>query len=196
MELLWQQLIAQSFAEVVAVLCSLLYVHFAARQQLLCWPFALASTALYTWIFWETSLFFQSVLNAWYLLMAVYGWLTWRKMDQTEPNQIQRWGLTRNIEVMLGLFWVSVLLFQIVQFLSSEAILFLDVAIAVYSAFVTYMLTQKILENWLYWFFINSFTAWLCFQQELFLTTLLFLIYVVFSVKGYLHWRLEDRAVN
>lgn len=195
-ELLWQQITEQSFAEVMAVLCSLLYVHCAAKQQLWCWPFALASTALYTWIFWETSLFFQSVLNAWYLIMAVYGWISWRKLEQNETSQVQRWGVTRNIEVLLGLFWISVLLFQIVQFLSTESILFLDVAIAVYSAFVTYMLTQKVLENWVYWFFINGFTAWLCFQQELFLTTVLFLIYVVFSVKGYLNWRLEDRVVS
>lgn len=195
MELLWQQVMQQSLAEVLAVVCSLLYVHFAAKQQLWCWPFALASTALYTWIFWETSLFFQSVLNAWYLIMAVYGWLNWRKVAKTGEKLVQQWGLKQNVVLSLSLLLATILAFQVLSFVSPEPILFLDLAIAVYSAFVTYMLAQKVLENWLYWFVLNSLTAWLCYQQGLLLTALLFAIYVFFSIKGYINWRSNQQLV-
>ncbi|BDX07239.1 nicotinamide riboside transporter PnuC [Planctobacterium marinum] len=195
MELLWQQVMQQSLAEVLAVICSLLYVHLAAKQQLWCWPFALASTALYTWIFWETSLFFQSVLNAWYLIMAVYGWLNWRKVAKTGKEQVQQWGVRQNVLLSLSLLLVSVLAFQVLSFVSPEPIIFLDLAIAIYSAFVTYMLAQKVLENWLYWSVLNSLTAWLCYHQGLLLTALLFAIYVLFSIKGYINWRNNHQLV-
>ena len=78
----WQQLTSQSLLEVLAVICSLCYVHFAARQHRACWPFALVSTSLFIYLFWETSLFFNSILNGWYLIMAVYGWFNWKNMEE------------------------------------------------------------------------------------------------------------------
>lgn len=190
LETLWQQIQAQSAPEVLAVIVSLCYVHFAAKQHIVCWPFALCSTGLYTWLFWETNLFFQSMLNGWYLIMAVYGWFNWKNMDE-DSKGVQSWSVKSNLIITSVLMLVSVLSYQLISTFVEQKIIFLDLTIAIFSAYITYMLAQKVLENWLYWIVINSFTVWLCYQQGLILTAVLFVLYVFYAIKGYISWRSE-----
>ena len=53
----------------------------------------------------------------------------------------------------------------------------------------TWMVTRKILENWLYWLLINSISVWLFWQKGLALYALLFVLYIVIAIYGYFNWR-------
>ena len=53
----------------------------------------------------------------------------------------------------------------------------------------TWMVTQKILENWLYWFVINTVSVWLFMDRGLNPTAALFALYILLSVIGYFVWR-------
>lgn len=186
----WQQLTSQSLLEVLAVICSLCYVHFAARQHRACWPFALVSTSLFIYLFWETSLFFNSILNGWYLIMAVYGWFNWKNMEE-EHKPVTSWGLINNILLIVGLTIVSLVCYKAISSMVSEEILLLDLSVSVFSAVITYMLAQKVRENWLYWIVINALTSFLCFQQGLILVGVLHIIYMAYSIKGFVNWGSE-----
>ena len=63
--------------EIVAVVAAILYLAFAIREKIICWLFAAISTAIYIWLFIEARLYMESVLNAFYLVMAGYGWYVW-----------------------------------------------------------------------------------------------------------------------
>lgn len=57
----------------------------------------------------------------------------------------------------------------------------------------TWMVARKLLENWYYWFVIDSAAIWLYLQRGLHLTALLFAMYLVLIVIGYLAWRRSMR---
>ena len=59
------------------------------------------------------------------------------------------------------------------------------------SVFTTYLVTQKILSNWLYWIIINSVGIFLNIDKEFYLTALLLLSYQIISIFGYIKWRKE-----
>ena len=69
-----QQLLATSAWELLAVLLAIAYLFLALRENSLCWYCALASTAIFTSLFWDVSLLMESALNVYYMAMAVYGW--------------------------------------------------------------------------------------------------------------------------
>jgi nicotinamide mononucleotide transporter len=75
--------------ELVAMLLALAYVILAAQGSLWCWPAAFISTALYTVIFYDVLLLMDSALNAYYLVMAVYGYWAWQKNTSTDFGQNQ-----------------------------------------------------------------------------------------------------------
>ena len=56
------------------------------------------------------------------------------------------------------------------------------------------MVTQKILENWLYWLVIDSVSIYLYLDRELYLTAALFAVYVIIVIFGYRQWLQHYRA--
>ena len=65
-----------------------------------------------------------------------------------------------------------------------------------YAVVTTYMVTKKILENWGYWFVIDSVSVYLYYSRGLYLTALLFIAYLVIIVFGYLKWKKEYDQAN
>ncbi|WP_153915401.1 nicotinamide riboside transporter PnuC [Shewanella sp. TC10] len=64
--------------EAIAVILAIAYLVLAMRTNIWCWAAAFVSTAIYTVLFWKVSLLMESVLNVYYMAMAVYGFWLWR----------------------------------------------------------------------------------------------------------------------
>ena len=71
---------------------------------------------------------------------------------------------------------------------TTAALPFLD-ALTTWGAIITtYMVAKKILENWFYWFFIDSISVYLFLSRDLYFTSALFVIYLILIVIGYNSW--------
>jgi len=66
---------------------------------------------------------------------------------------------------------------------------YLDTFTTVFAVFATYLVTQKVLENWLYWLVIDAISIYLYIEKGLIPTTVLFIIYVIIAVYGYFKWQ-------
>ena len=60
----------------------------------------------------------------------------------------------------------------------------------------TWMVAKKIIQNWHYWFVIDSVSVYLYVSRGLWLTALLFVLYLVLIVIGYRAWRKSMDAVR
>ena len=63
-----------------------------------------------------------------------------------------------------------------------------DAFTTVFSVFATYMVTKKILGNWLYWIVIDLVSSYLYLVRNLEMTALLFMVYTIIAILGYLSW--------
>ncbi len=179
--------------ELIAMLLSLAYVILAARGSLWCWPAAFISTALYTYIFYDVLLLMDSALNAYYLLMAVYGYWQWWKHTNKNENKsaeitIVSWGLSWHIKACIGLAVIAAALGYVMANFTPADFPYLDTYTTVYAVFATYLVTQKVLENWLYWIVIDLVSIYLYIEKGLVPTTVLFVIFVIVAGYGYFKW--------
>lgn len=184
--------------ELVAMLLALAYVILAAQGSLWCWPAAFISTALYTFIFYDVLLLMDSALNAYYLVMAIYGYWAWQKNTSTNTNQNQSstntplaiisWSGNRHLKICLSLTITSLVLGYIVANYTPASFPYLDTFTTVFAVFSTYLVTQKVLENWLYWVVIDAVSIYLYIEKDLIPTTVLFIIYVAIALYGYFKW--------
>lgn len=181
------QLSQQSYLEIVAVILALFYVYLAARQNIWCWPCALLSTAIYTYLFWEVTLPFHVLLNVYYMLMAIYGWRQWQGKS-SQKLQVKSWPAQRHLLWISLLVIGSLLLSAGASSVFDEQYLYLDAFITVFSVFTTVLVAHKVRENWLYWIVIDLVSAYLFFAKGLALTGLLFMLYTFFAFYGYLQW--------
>jgi nicotinamide mononucleotide transporter len=181
------QLNQQSYLEIVAVILALVYVYLAARQNIWCWPCALLSTAIYTYLFWEVTLPFHVLLNVYYMLMAIYGWRQWQG-ESSQKLQVKSWPAQRHLLWISLLVIGSLVLSAGASSVFDEQYLYLDAFITVFSVFTTVLVAHKVRENWLYWIVIDLVSAYLFFAKGLALTGLLFMLYTFFAFYGYLQW--------
>ena len=185
-----EQIVATSLAEWLAVVLAIAYVLLAAQQSAWCWLAALTSTAIYTWLFWQVALPFQSALNLFYMVMAVYGYWQWHHKPG-EDKSVQSRSLSWHVLAVFGLTAVAVGLGKLAATQFNSEYLWLDAAINVFSVATTFMVAHKILQNWIYWFVINTAAVFLYWQSGLILSACLFIGYVGFSVYGYNQWKQE-----
>ena len=187
----WQQ---QSYWEVFAVVLAIAYVWLAAKANRWCWPCGFASTAVYTVLFWSVSLPFQSALNGYYMLMAIYGWWHWKNQQNDVELPFSTWSGKAHLMWILGLAVASWLLAQGATHWFVSQQVYLYATVLVFSLFATYLMAQKIPQHWLYWIVIDLAAGYLYWLQGLYLTGLLFYSYFLFSIYGYYQLQRQWKA--
>ena len=174
--------------EVLATILGIIYVVLAAKESFWCWPAAFVSTLIYTALFWEGQLPMQAILNFYYMGMAIYGYQLWRKKSaQEEVFQVTTLSLSKHLIYIISATVLSIVIGYLSATTTSK-LPFLDAAVMVFSVINTYLMAQKILENWIYWLVIDAAAIYLYWQTGFYVTIIMFSLYLVLAVYGYLEW--------
>lgn len=192
MQNLISQLLATSPWEAIAAALGLAYLLLAVRRNLLCWLCAFISTAIYLALFARAALYMQSLLQVFYLVMAVYGFIDWRK-GRTESGDvlIRSWTLRQHLLAAVVIALATVINGWLLAHNTDAAAPYVDSLVTWSSVVTTWMVARRVIENWLYWIAVDAIAAWLYFSQGLLVTTVLFVIYLGIVVRGYFAWRRE-----
>lgn len=188
--LLGEALGAMSAAESLAVVLALAYLLLAAREHIACWACALVSTAIYTVVFWDVSLLMEAALNVYYMAMAVYGWHQWRYGGAThEGVSIRSLSARQHGLIVAAVACLTLASGTYLANQTSAAWPYVDSFTTWASVITTVLVAKKYLENWLYWFVIDSVSIPLYLDRGLYLTAALFAVYLVIVVFGYVSWQ-------
>ena len=193
---------ATSQLEIVSVAAGLLYVILAARENIWCWPAAFVGTATAIFLFWDASLLMESALNVYYLVMAIFGWWQWRygssqknSSDEKTELEISSWGMYQHAIAIVLIAALTFLSGYFLQNNTGAALPYVDSFTTWAAVITTWMVTRKILENWLYWIVIDVVGVWLYSERGLYLYAVLFVAYTIIAIFGYLEWRRKYAAV-
>lgn len=180
---------ATSALEFVSVAFGLAYVVLAARENVWCWPAAVINTGTAIALFWDATLLMESGLNVFYLLIAFYGWWQWQYGgDDESPLKIRRWPLRNHLMTLVVALGLTSVSGHWLAGNSSASFPYLDSFTTWAAVLCTWMVTRKVLENWLYWIVINSISIYLFYSKGLALYSLLMALYLVIAVYGYRQW--------
>jgi len=181
--------------EWVAAALALGYLLLAIRQNAWCWSFAIASALLYLVVFARSGLYMQAALQVFYAGMGVYGWRAWSGTRQSVPIAITRWPVGHHVLAWSAIAIVTVVNGALIARQTAGSwVPYADAAIAWGSVLTTWMVTRKILENWLYWIVLDAAMVALAAWQGLAATALLFTLYTLLAMRGYWQWRRDERA--
>ncbi|QYJ87632.1 nicotinamide riboside transporter PnuC [Shewanella mesophila] len=181
--------------EAVAVILAIAYLWLAMRGSVWCWAAALFSTAIYTMLFWEVSLLMESVLNVYYMLMAVYGYWLWTRGGGDDNGvEVVSWSLPRHCVLIGVTAAISAIVGHLMATYTTASYPYLDAATSCFAVVTTYLVAKKVLENWLYWVVIDFVSIYLYLNKGLMLTSMLFILYVGMAIGGYFLWRTSMRT--
>ena len=182
-----------SVLETIAVIFAVIYLALAIQRNIWCWAAAAVSTSLYLVIFIDVKLYAESMLQVFYLGMAGYGFLRWRAVELEALAPVIRWSF-RNHAIAIVAIGLGTALLGAALTLTDAAWPLVDAFTTTASLFATWMVAQRVLENWLYWLIIDAVSIALFIDRGLYFTALLFGLYIVMIAFGWRRWLAAYRA--
>jgi nicotinamide mononucleotide transporter len=161
----------------------------AIKQQLACWVAAFITSCLYVWVLFGARLYMESLLNGFYAAMAVYGYWQWARGANGRGLKICRWPLWRHVVGLVGVVGMSLVTSYFLRRFTPAALPFMDSMATWSSVFATFLVARKVYENWHWWLVIDSVSLCLYFSRGLYVTMVLFFVYVVMIIIGMREWR-------
>ncbi len=191
-EILTGNLLQTTRIEALAVLFSIAYVILAAYQNNWCWPAAIISVSLYIYICFTAKLYSETGLQVFYLAMGFYGWWQWTKKSiENKKINITTIDFKKHVLIVLSGIGITLPFYFTTKNYTDAALPFSDAFVTAFSLIATFMVTKKILENWIYWIVIDSIAIYIYMNRGLQLTAVLYFIYVIIAVVGFINWRRE-----
>jgi nicotinamide mononucleotide transporter len=184
-----QAIFQTSIWEWLAVLSGILYVIFISFKNPIAWFFAILNSILYIYLCFISQLYIETGLQFFYVIMAIYGWIIWTNKRISSIDKIIRWpinyhllnfGISATIALVLGLLFDN---------FTNQAYPYVDAFTGVFSLAATFMVTKKVLENWIYWILIDAICIFLFAARDLYLSAVLFFIYTLIAIFGLLRWK-------
>ena len=168
----------------VMVLCSIRELHWS-------WPLAIVSSILYFFVFKDSLLYAEASLQLVFAVLALWGWRQWLRRGEGDVPALHVQRLSRRgwwlCALALALLWPA-LAWGLMHYTDSD-VPWWDALPTALSLIGQALLGRKLLENWLVWLVVNIISVGLFAYKGLWLTCLLYAIFVAMSVAGWREWQ-------
>jgi nicotinamide mononucleotide transporter len=179
-----------TWLEIVALVLSLAMVVFNIRVDPIGWPLAIVASLLYCLLFRHSRLYGEAALQIFFAVVALWGWWQWLRGTQADGQAL------RVRELGTRGRWLALLALAIAWPVTGLFLRrFTDTDVPWWDAFPTaasvigqWLLGRKYVENWPAWVIVNVVSVALFAYKGLWLTVLLYAVFVVMSFIGWRAW--------
>jgi len=193
--------------ELLGVFFGLLSVLFSKKRNIWVYPTGIISTVLFVYLLWVGRLFGDMLINAYYTVMSVYGWVLWAKHSQDSVHvEISQMSAsdTKNTLWLALLSWLFVMFVYyfkpyINNDFSMEGIT-LGLAHFIWTDWVDatttaiflvgmWLMARRKIENWLFWIVGDAISIPLYTYKGFLFTALQYTIFTLIAVLAYIEWK-------
>lgn len=183
------QWFSNHYLELSAFVFGVLGVWLTARQSIWCWPVGLANVVLSLFVFYFSRLYADVLLQVFYFVMTIYGWINWlRGGEKKSVLKVRR--------IRFSELWLMVVCGMIMAALTgwlfstftNASLPWLDSLVAVWGVIGTWAMARKIMEHWMIWVVVDLLCVGIYAYKELYFFTALYFIFTLLALYGWKQW--------
>jgi len=176
--------------EIVAAVFGVVSVFLSVRQNIWSWPTAIINVAMYIVVFYRSKLYSDTGLQVIYVVLNFYGWYQWLYGGKNRTVlPVARTGARLGaILVVIGTVSTAAL-GTFVSRNTDAALPYMDALTTSTSLVAQWMMTKKLLENWIVWVAVDVVYIGMYIYKDLYVTSALYAVFLVLSVMGYFEWK-------
>ncbi len=180
------------YLESFAVIMNIISVFYAKQNNILVYPTGIIGTGIFVYILLNFSLLGDTIINAYFFSMSIYGWYFWsRKKDEVYINQVST--INQNEIKYLFILAISSLIF--IYFVYdyfdkwNNWTAYVDnITTAIFFVAMWLMARRKV-ESWIFWIIGDLITVPLYFYKGLTISSIQYIIFLILAVLGYISWK-------
>ena len=180
-----------TWLEIVAFVLAVVMVVMNMRVDPVAWPLAIVSSLLYFALFWNSRLYGDASLQIFFALIALWGWWQWLRGTRADGAALQVSVLPARARIVLlvalAAAWPATGLF--LKHYTDTDVPWWDAFPTAASVIGQWLLGRKYIENWLAWIVVNVVSVGLFAYKGLWLTVLLYAVFIAMSFAGWRAWQ-------
>lgn len=184
-----------SLLEIIAVILGLANIVLIVRRSLWNYPFGIAMVSLYCLIFVEARLYSDALLQIFFFVLNVYGWLNWSGARTAETGVPVRWLGVRGLLIWATTGVAASLLWGLLMHRQTDAAApYWDASVAMLSIVAQLLMARRYIDNWTFWIIVDCLAIPLYWSKGLQLTAGLYVIFLLLSLTGLFQWMRARRG--
>ena len=195
------------YFEAIAVIFGLLSVFFSIRQNIWVYPTGIISTVLFIYITFKFGLLGDMIINFYYSVMSIYGWILWSKNSEDDIHVEIKKANVAEWKIGTLLFAASLIFIGIIyyykpfidnQFSMENVKLglyhldwanYTDIVTASMFFVGMYFMAKRNIENWIFWIVADIICVPMMYQKGLAITSIQYLVFTAMAIVGYVEWK-------
>ncbi|MDN3551077.1 nicotinamide riboside transporter PnuC [Mucilaginibacter aquaedulcis] len=189
-----EQIKETTWVQWLALILGVAEVLLARVNNIWLYPTGILGTSIAIYLLLDVGLYAESILNGYYVVMSIYGWIYWIKKKNEPPVKIS-WQ-TKNEWIISITICVAGWVFFYVLLKNLPAKYFTPSNVPVWDALISstawagmWLLARRKIENWVFLNISNLFAIPILFYKHLPMFALLTIFLFIVAVFGYFEWR-------
>lgn len=197
----------QIILEIIAMVFGILSVYFSVKKNIWVYPTGIISTALYVYILFVFGLLGDCMINVYYTVMSIYGWILWAKNSKDHVHVEVSWATKKEWIYGSILFVLSLILVTVVYYykpfidnkFSMENVNlglyhldwanWLDVFTTSIFLVGMWFMAKRRIENWIFWIIGDFICIPMMIYKGLGITSVQYMVFTVMAFIGYFEWK-------
>ena len=178
--------------EVIAVLFAIASVLYSKKNNIKVYPTGIIATLIFAYLLYKWELFGDMIINVYYFVMSVYGWYLWSKSSDDRPVLSISKMSRGDYKISTLIFIFSTIFVALVYFYFEKFGVwwsYVDILTTGLFFIGMYLLAKRKVEHWIFLIIGDFISVPLYYFKGYTITGILFVIYTIIAVLGYLEWK-------
>jgi nicotinamide mononucleotide transporter len=135
-------------------------------------------------VFYQQDLYSNLSIQPVFLIQSIYGIINWRNNVQEGKLKIESVS-----DIRIPIFAAMTISFIFLVIFNKSVSPIMDSITSSFSIVGYYLLGKRKFENWIFWMVANVIYIIMFLSQQMYLSSLLYCVFLFISVLGYIKWK-------
>ncbi|PWS29820.1 nicotinamide riboside transporter PnuC [Pedobacter paludis] len=196
------QILNTSIIEWLVVGFGVSEVLLAKKNNIWLYPTGIVSILLGMFLLFKANLYAEIILNFYYLIMSIYGWIIWKNKESHHHTEVY-WSTKKEliIAVLISIIGFGVFYFLLLNlpehfiinganiYFTKSDVPFADAFVSAFAWAGMWLLAKRKIENWIFLNISNIVAIPLLIHKKYIMMSCLTTFLFVVAIFGYLDWK-------
>ncbi len=194
--------------EIFASILGIASVFFSMKRNIWVYPTGIISTAIYIYLLFNWGLYGDMLINVYYTIMSVYGWILWGKATEEDHVHVPVLRMNKKEYFTGSIFFIFSILFVLTIYYYRPVVQnnfdlthlkdigfhytkidYIDSVLTAIFLVGMWLMARRKIENWIFWIVGDFIAIGLFLEKGYAITAFQYLIFTVLAINAYFLWK-------
>lgn len=187
--------------QAVGIILGLVYLWLEYKANIWVWVVGSIMPLIHGTLYLTKGIYADAAMQLYYVLAGVYGFAVWLRKPKAESKDKHQGEIRHTpvewIPILVSVYLaLHIVFYFVLATFTDSTVPFFDSMSTALCIVAMWMLSRKLVEQWLVWLVVDMISVGLYFHKGIPGTACLYTLYCVLAVAGYVRWRKQAKLIR